>query len=122
MIEAPTVRRSSGSSALTVAFVPTGMNCGVSTTPWDSSSRPARARVEPSAGGGTTTSKRAAAAISAPIEQCEDERHDDRDDEHRAQRDVDRDVLSLDDDVAGQVAEERDARAEHDHEPGHQDH
>ena len=35
-----------------MAFVPTGMNCGVSTTPWVSVRRPARARVEPSAGGG----------------------------------------------------------------------
>ena len=52
MIDAPTSRRSSGSSAFTVAFVPTGMNWGVSTTPWVSVSRPARARVEPSAGGG----------------------------------------------------------------------
>ena len=34
MIEAPVSRMSSGLSALTVAFVPTGMNCGVSTTPW----------------------------------------------------------------------------------------
>ncbi len=57
MIEAPTSTRSSGWSALTVAFVPTGMNWGVSTTPWPSSSRPSRARVPPSAGGGTTTSK-----------------------------------------------------------------
>jgi len=55
MIDAPTAARSAGSSALTVAFVPTGMNWGVSTTPWVSSSRPARARVEPSAGGGTST-------------------------------------------------------------------
>ena len=40
------VLKSSGASALTVAFVPTGMNCGVSTTPWVSVSRPARARVD----------------------------------------------------------------------------
>jgi hypothetical protein len=60
MIDAPTARRSSGSSAFTVAFVPTGMNWGVSTTPWVSVSRPARARVEPSAGGGVTTSNCAA--------------------------------------------------------------
>ena len=33
MIEAPTSTRSSGWRALTVAFVPTGMNWGVSTTP-----------------------------------------------------------------------------------------
>ena len=32
------------------------MNCGVSTTPWGSVSRPRRARVRPSAGGGVTTS------------------------------------------------------------------
>ena len=50
MIEAPVSRMSSGDSALTVAFVPTGMNCGVSTTPWVSVRRPVRARVEPSAG------------------------------------------------------------------------
>ena len=48
-IVAPTSSRSSGSSALTVAFVPTGMNCGVSTTPCGSVSRPSRARVRPSA-------------------------------------------------------------------------
>ena len=56
MIEAPTSRMSSGESALTVALVPTGMNCGVSTTPWVSVRRPVRARVVPSAGGGTSTS------------------------------------------------------------------
>ena len=56
MIEAPVSRRSSGVSALTVALVPTGMNCGVSTTPWVSVRRPARARVDPSAGGGVVTS------------------------------------------------------------------
>ena len=44
--------RSSGESALTVAFVPTGMNCGVSTTPCGKVSRPVPARVDPSAGGG----------------------------------------------------------------------
>jgi hypothetical protein len=43
------VAESSGESALTVAFVPTGMNWGVSTAPWVSVSSPARARVEPSA-------------------------------------------------------------------------
>jgi hypothetical protein len=56
MIVAPVDAMSAGSRALTVAFVPTGMNCGVSTTPWVSSRRPRRARVEPSAGGGTMTS------------------------------------------------------------------
>ena len=56
MIEAPVSRISAGVSALTVAFVPTGMNCGVSTTPWVSVRRPVRARVEPSAGGGVVTS------------------------------------------------------------------
>ena len=50
---ADVVRRS---RALTVAFVPTGMNCGVSTAPWVSVSFPARARVDPSAGGGVVTS------------------------------------------------------------------
>ncbi len=60
MIEAPTSRRSSGVRALTVAFVPTGMNWGVSTTPWVSVSCPVRARVEPSAGAGVVTSYRAA--------------------------------------------------------------
>ena len=59
---APAASRSSGSSALTVAFVPTGMNCGVSTTPWGSVSRPSRARVRPSAGGGVTTSNDAGRA------------------------------------------------------------
>ena len=39
-----------------MALVPTGMNWGVSTTPWVSVSFPARARVAPSAGGGTRTS------------------------------------------------------------------
>ena len=62
MIEAPVVRMSSGVSALTVAFVPTGMNCGVWTSPWVSDSRPTRARVEPSAGGGTSTENDAAPA------------------------------------------------------------
>ena len=37
--------------------------------------------------------------------------------EHRPERDEDRDVLALDDDVAGKVAEDRDARAGDDHEP-----
>ncbi len=63
MIEAPAAATSSGWSALTVAFVPTGMNWGVSTTPWASVSRPRRARVDPSAGGGTRISKRAAPGI-----------------------------------------------------------
>src|SRR5258705_8776 len=66
MIEAPTSRISSGSSALIVAFVPTGMNCGVSTTPWVNSRRPTRARVAPLAGGGTSTVKRAA-AVTRPV-------------------------------------------------------
>ena len=56
MIDAPVSAISAGVSALTVALVPTGMNCGVSTTPWVSVSFPTRARVEPSAGGGTRTS------------------------------------------------------------------
>ena len=42
------------------------MNCGVSTTPCGSVSRPSRARVEPSAGGGTCTSKRAAPGMVRP--------------------------------------------------------
>ena len=50
MIEAPVSRISSGESALTVALVPTGMNCGVSTTPWVSVSVPVRARVVPFGG------------------------------------------------------------------------
>ena len=33
---APAAATSSGWRALIVAFVPTGMNCGVSTTPWGS--------------------------------------------------------------------------------------
>ena len=56
MIDAPIARMSSGDRAFTVALVPTGMNCGVSTAPWASVSRPARAWVDPSAGGGLTTS------------------------------------------------------------------
>ena len=60
MIDAPVSRMSSGDSALTVAFVPTGMNCGVSTTPWVSVRRPVRARVEPSAGASTSTANEAA--------------------------------------------------------------
>ena len=56
MIVAPAAATSSGWSALSVALVPTGMNWGVSTTPWGSVRRPARARVLPSAGGGTVTS------------------------------------------------------------------
>jgi hypothetical protein len=56
MIVAPVAATSSGSSALTVAFVPTGMNCGVSMTPCGSSRRPSRARVEASGGGGTRMS------------------------------------------------------------------
>src|SRR6476659_6163470 len=117
MIEAPTVRRSSGSSAFTVAFVPTGMNWGVSTTPWVSVRRPARAHVEPSAGGGVTTSNCAAPVISAPVQQRDHGRHDDRHEQHRPERDEDRDVLALDDDVAREMAEDRDARAGDDHEP-----
>src|SRR6476660_3933622 len=108
MIDAPTSRRSSGWRALTVAFVPTGMNWGVSTTPCGSSSRPTRPRVEPSAGGGTSTVKRAAPVTSAPVQDGEDDRHDHRDEQHRSERDVDRDVLALDHDVARQVADERD--------------
>ena len=60
MIDAPVSRMSSGDRALTVAFVPTGMNWGVSTTPWVSARRPARARVEPSAGAPTSTANVAA--------------------------------------------------------------
>ena len=45
-IDAPAAATSSGCSALIVALVPTGMNCGVSTTPWGSVRRP-----EPGAGG-----------------------------------------------------------------------
>ena len=48
--------RSSGSRALTVAFVPTGMNWGVSTTPWGSSRRPRRARVAVAGRAATVTS------------------------------------------------------------------
>ena len=59
MIDAPVARISPGLSAFTVALVPTGMNCGVSTTPCGSLSRPARARVEPPVGGATSTSNRA---------------------------------------------------------------
>ena len=54
MIEAPTACRSAGVSALTVALVPTGMNCGVSTVPWVSARRPVRALVEPSVGAATS--------------------------------------------------------------------
>src|SRR5664280_61934 len=60
MIWAPVSSISSGWSALIVAFVPTGMNVGVSTTPCGRWSRPSRARVEPSAGGATRISNRAA--------------------------------------------------------------
>src|SRR5450759_1485041 len=60
MIWAPVSSISSGWSALIVAFVPTGMKVGVSTTPCGRWSRPSRARVEPSAGGATRTSKWAA--------------------------------------------------------------
>ena len=56
MIVAPVASMSSGDSALTVAFVPTGMNCGVSTVPCGSVSTPVRARVEPSDGAGAVTS------------------------------------------------------------------
>src|SRR6188472_3581479 len=65
MMLAPTSRTSSGWSALTVALVPTGMNCGVSTTPCGSVSRPRRARVDPSDGGGARTSNVAAPVTSA---------------------------------------------------------
>src|SRR5450759_2536259 len=64
---APAASTSSGWSVLTVALVPTGMNCGVSTTPWDSVSRPRRARVVPSAGGGTSTSKLAAPGMAVRL-------------------------------------------------------
>src|SRR2546425_4334069 len=66
MIEAPTSTRSSGWSAFTVAFVPTGMNWGVSTTPCSSSRRPSRARVEASAGPGVRTRNREAPLIRLP--------------------------------------------------------
>ena len=46
MIWAPTSRRSSGSSALTVALVPTGMNIGVSTEPCGVRRRPSGARAD----------------------------------------------------------------------------
>src|SRR5262245_16558311 len=42
-ISAPSERTSSGSSILTVAFVPTGMNAGVRTSPWAVWRTPARA-------------------------------------------------------------------------------
>ena len=41
---APIPRSSSGESVFTVAWVPTGMNTGVSTGPWGVWSRPALAR------------------------------------------------------------------------------
>ena len=41
---APSARSSSGSTAFTVAFVPTGMNAGVGTSPCAVRSTPARAR------------------------------------------------------------------------------
>ena len=44
IIVAPFSRRSRGSSAFTVAWVPTGMNTGVSTAPCAVYSKPARAR------------------------------------------------------------------------------
>src|SRR5262245_46973601 len=122
MIDAPVAAMSSGSSALTVAFVPTGMNWGVSTTPWVSVSRPRRARVEPSTAGGTWTSNQAAPGMrSAPVQHGEHDRHDDRHKQHRAERDEDRHVLALDDDVTRQVAEDRDPRAGEDHDAGDED-
>src|SRR5215218_8695340 len=42
-ISAPSSRSSSGSTALTVALVPTGMNAGVRSSPWAVRSTPARA-------------------------------------------------------------------------------
>src|SRR5213076_1902435 len=42
-ISAPSARTSSGSSILTVAFVPTGMNAGVRTSPWAVRRMPERA-------------------------------------------------------------------------------
>ncbi len=62
MIDAPAARMSSGVRALTVALVPTGMNCGVSTTPWVKVRRPTRALVDPSAGGATSTANDAGPA------------------------------------------------------------
>src|SRR5450759_5656999 len=72
MIWAPVSSISSGWSALIVAFVPTGMKVGVSTTPRDRWSLPRRACVEPSAGGGTRTSKRAAPVTrgSGLVDRC----------------------------------------------------
>src|SRR5665811_1073647 len=72
MIWAPVSSISSGWSALIVAFVPTGMKVGVSTTPRGRWSLPRRARVEPSAGGGTRTSKRAAPVTrgSGLVDRC----------------------------------------------------
>src|SRR3954465_12874065 len=115
MMVAPASRTSPGWSALTVAFVPTGMNWGVSTTPCASVSRPSRACVDPSVAGGARSSNDAAPVTSPPVEQREDDGHHDRHDEHRAERDEDRDVLALDRDVARQVAEDRDPRPEHHH-------
>src|SRR5262245_22921618 len=42
-IVVPSARSSSGSTVLTVAFVPTGMNAGVGTSPWAVCTTPARA-------------------------------------------------------------------------------
>src|SRR5262245_41880466 len=115
MIDAPTVRRSSGSSAFTVAFVPTGMNWGVSTAPWVSVSRPRRARVEPSGGGATRTSNdEAARTMSAPFQERDHGRQDHGNQEHRPERDKVPHVLPVDDDVAGQVTEDPDPRPGHD--------
>src|SRR3954454_20833842 len=108
MMLAPAFRTSCGWSALTVAFVPTGMNCGVSTTPCASVSRPSRAWVDPSAAGGARSSNDAGPVTSPPVEQREDGGHHDRHDEHGPERDEDRDVLALDRDVARQVAEHGD--------------
>ena len=52
MIDAPTSSRSSGSSALTVAFVPTGMNSGVSTDAVGQRQHAGPCPRRPSAGGG----------------------------------------------------------------------
>src|SRR6266508_4091166 len=118
MIEAPVSRRSSGVSALTVAFVPTGMNCGVSTVPCGSVSSPTRARVDPSVGGGVVASYRSAGEMKGavtprpspaaePTHQVEHDRQDQAHHEHRPQREVDPDGIGLDSDVAGQATDER---------------
>src|SRR5690349_5190762 len=98
MIEAPASRRSSGESALTVAFVPTGMNWGVSMMPWVSVNRPPRARVEPSAGGATSTANDAAGTSAAPTDDAQHDRQEDGHDQHGRDRDVDRQVVAVDHD------------------------